>query len=254
MSRAYFGRIKVHQVVFSFFKLYRKRRILDAVAVDNPPVDIFSRGIWIDVLKFALEILTDRRLNLAAGIHAAEHALMSLMPQYVINMPDDVRTECKNALKEFAKQEMQRKRPVRLTFYDAKGGAGGRGIAAKVFEFIDLLIQQAVERVGACHCTEGCTECICDERCKEENMIMSKAGAEVILKSLIGIEVDVDALPMGDEEAVLAGVETVTFASEVTGRNGRRVTDKQFDLVDGLRVKREKEDDDIIAIKDEPED
>jgi DEAD/DEAH box helicase domain-containing protein len=81
MSRAYFGRIKVHQVVFSFFKLYQKRRILDAVAVDNPPVDIFSRGIWIDVLKFALEILTDRRLNLAAGIHAAEHALMSLMPR-----------------------------------------------------------------------------------------------------------------------------------------------------------------------------
>jgi DEAD/DEAH box helicase domain-containing protein len=166
-------------------------------------------------------------------------------------MPADVRTECKNALKEFAKREVQRKRPVRLTFYDAKGGAGGCGIAAKAFEFIDLLIQRAMERVGACQCTEGCTECICDERCKEKNMIMSKAGAEVILRSLIGIEIDVDALPMGDEEAVLAGVETVIFASEVMGRNGRRVTDKQFDLVDGLR---EKEDDDIIAIKDEPED
>jgi hypothetical protein len=38
------------------------------------------------------------------------------------------------------------------------------------------------------------------------------------------------------------------------GRNGRRVADKQFDLVDGLRVKREKEGDDIIVIRDEPED
>lgn len=119
--------------------------------------------------------LLDRRLNLAAGIHAAKHALMSLMPQYVISMPGDVRTECKNALKEFAKRETQRKRPARLTFYDAKGGAGGCGIAAKAFEFIDLLIQRAVERVGACHCTEGCTECICDERCKEKSMIMSKS-------------------------------------------------------------------------------
>jgi hypothetical protein len=73
------------------------------------------------------------------------------------------------------------------------------------------------------------------------------------LKSLIGIEIDVDALPMGDEGAVPAGVETVIFVSEVMGRNGRRVADKQFDLVDGLRVKRE-EDDDIIVIKDEPED
>lgn len=54
-------------------------------------------------------------------------------------------------------------------------------------------------------------------------MIMSKAGAEVILKSLVGIEIDVDALPMGDGEAVLAGVETVISASEVMGRNGKRV-------------------------------
>jgi DEAD/DEAH box helicase domain-containing protein len=107
------------------------------------------------VLKFALEILTDRRLNLAAGIHAAEHALMSLMPQYVISMPGDVWTECKNTLKEFAKRETQRKRPARLTFYDVKGRASRCGIAAKAFEFIDLLIQRAVERVGACHCTEG---------------------------------------------------------------------------------------------------
>jgi hypothetical protein len=76
----------------------------------------------------------------------------------------------------------------------------------------------------------------------------------VIVKRLIGIEIDVEALPMGDEEAVSAGVETVIFASEVMGRNGRRVVDKQFDLVDGLRVKREKEDYDIIVTKDEPED
>ena len=254
LSRAYFGRIKVHQVVFGFFKLDQKRRILDAVAVDNPPVDIFSRGMWIDVPKFALEILMEKRLNLAAGIHAAEHALMSLMPQYVISMPGDVRTECKNALKEFAKKETQRKRPARLTFYDAKGGAGGCGIAAKAFEFVDLLIQRAVERVLACHCEGGCTECICDERCKEKNMVMSKAGAEVILKSLIGIDIDVDALPMGEEEAVPAGVETVIFASEIMGKHGRRVLDKEYEFKDGKIIKSEKDDDDIIVIKDEPED
>jgi DEAD/DEAH box helicase domain-containing protein len=222
--------------------------------VDNPPVDIFSKGLWIDIPKFALEILTEKRLNLAAGIHAAEHALMSLMPQYVISMPGDVRTECKNALKEFAKRETKRKRPARLTFYDAKGGAGGCGIAAKAFEFVDLLIHRAVERVLACHCEGGCTECICDERCKEKNMIMSKAGAEVILKSLIGMEIDIDALPMGEDEAVPAGVETVVFATEVMGKNGRRVLDKEYEYRDGKVIKMERDDDDIIVIKDEPED
>lgn len=247
LTKAYFGRIKVHAVVFGFFKVDQKRRILDAVAVDNPPVIIFSRGLWLDVPKHALQILKDKRLNLAAGIHAAEHAVMSLMPQFVVSMPGDVRTECKNALKEFAKKETQRKRPARLTFYDAKGGATGSGIAAKAFEFIDMLLERAVQRVSACHCLEGCTECICDERCKEKNMIMSKAGAEVILKALLGMEIDVDALPEGDDERVPAGVETIVVATEVMGRNGQRVAERGF-------VKLEKSDDDCIVIKDEPDD
>ncbi|KIW99933.1 uncharacterized protein Z518_10861 [Rhinocladiella mackenziei CBS 650.93] len=246
-TKAYFGRIRVHALVFGFFKVDQKGRILDAVAVDNPPVIFFSKGLWLDVPMFALEILKEKRLNLAAAIHAAEHAVMSLMPQFVVSMPGDVRTECKNALKEFAKRETQRKRPARLTFYDAKGGAAGSGIAAKAFEFIDVLLERAVQRVSACHCLEGCTECICDERCKEKNMIMSKAGAEVILKSLLGMEIDVDALPEGEEERVPAGVETVVFAPEVMGRNGQRVVAKDF-------VKREKSDDDCIVIKDEPVD
>lgn len=247
LTKAYFGRIKVHAVVFGFFKVDQKGRILDAVAVDNPPIDIFSKGLWLDIPKFALQILKEKRLNLAAGIHAAEHAVMSLMPQFVVSMPGDVRTECKNALKEFAKKETQRKRPARLTFYDAKGGPAGSGIAAKAFEFIDLLLERAVQRVAGCHCLDGCTECICDERCKEMNTIMSKAGAEVILKSLIGMEIDVDALPEGEEERVPAGVETIVFATEVMGRDGRRIVEKEW-------MKREKDDDDCIVIKDEPDD
>lgn len=115
-------------------------------------------------------------------------------------MPGDVRTECKNvrfsslfqkgaswrtptdsltpqALKEFATKETSRKRPARLTFYDAKGGAGvsntayisilrqlfealganckmfqGSGISTKAFEFIDILLMRACDRVAACHC------------------------------------------------------------------------------------------------------
>ena len=44
LSRAYYGAIKIRAVVFGFFKIDKKRRILDAVQVDNPPIDIFSKG------------------------------------------------------------------------------------------------------------------------------------------------------------------------------------------------------------------
>ena len=44
LSRAFYGAIKIRAVVFGFFKVDKKRRILDAVQVDNPPIDIFSKG------------------------------------------------------------------------------------------------------------------------------------------------------------------------------------------------------------------
>ncbi|KAF4624193.1 hypothetical protein G7Y89_g13981 [Cudoniella acicularis] len=223
LSRAFYGTIKIQQNVYGYFKLDKKHRILDAVQVDNPPITLFSKGMWLDVPKQALDILQERRLNIAGAIHAAEHAVLSLMPNFVISIPGDVRTECKIGTKEFAKKESSRKRPARLTFYDAKGGASGSGISTKAFEFIDLLLKQAVRRVEACHCHEGCLECVTSEACKHANEVMSKAGSEVILKSLLNMEIDVDALPMGPEEMSPAGIETVVLAQPVLPRGGNRV-------------------------------
>lgn len=230
LSRAFFGAIKVQQNVYGYFKMDKKRRVLDAVHVDNPPIIIFSKGMWLDVPKRAIEILVERRLNVAGAIHAAEHAILSLMPNFVISMPGDVRTECKIGIKEFAKKETQRKRPARLTFYDAKGGVGGSGISTKAFEYIDLLLKQAVRRVEDCHCHEGCLECVASENCKHANEVMSKAGSEVILKTLLNMEIDIEALPMGPEEMSPAGIETVVLAEAVRPRAGR--------LVEVVEVKR----------------
>jgi DEAD/DEAH box helicase domain-containing protein len=231
LSRAFYGTIKIQQVVFGFFKVDKKRRILDAVQVDNPPIVIFSKGMWLDVPKHALEILVERKLNVAGAIHAAEHAVMSLMPNFVMSMPGDVRTECKNSLKEFAQKETSRKRPARLTFYDAKGGASGSGISTKAFEFVDLLLKQAVQRVETCQCHGGCLECVASEHCKDANEVMSKAGSEVILKSLLNMEIDVDALPMGPEEMSPSGIETVVLAKPVLPCSGK--------IVEVVEIKRE---------------
>ena len=236
LSRAFFGPIKIQQVVYGFFKVDKKRRILDAVQVDNPPIIRFSKGMWLDVPKAALEILVDRKLNVAAAIHAAEHAVLSLMPNFVVSMPGDVRTECKISIKEFAQKETMRKRPARLTFYDAKGGAGGSGISTKAFEFIDLLLKQAMRRVESCHCHEGCVECVASDLCKDANEVMSKAGCEIILKSLLGMEIDIESLPMGPEGLAPAGIETVVLAKEVLGK-GR---------IQEVEIRRE------IRIKNEP--
>ncbi|KAJ0374121.1 hypothetical protein COL26b_007676 [Colletotrichum chrysophilum] len=226
LSKAFYGTIKIQQNVYGFFKVDKKKRVLDAVHVDNPPVIRYGKGMWLDIPKKALQILADRRLHIAASIHAAEHAILSLMPNFVISLPGDVRTECKVALKEFAKKESQRKRPGRLTFYDAKGGASGSGISTKAFEHIDHLLQQALKRVEECYCESGCIECVASELCKE-NDVMSKAGSQVILKAILNMEIDVEALPMGPEEQCPAGLETVIVAQPVPpkDRNNLRLID-----------------------------
>ncbi|KAJ6013749.1 ATP-dependent helicase hrq1 [Penicillium herquei] len=251
--RAFFGSVQIHAVVYGFFKIDKRGRVLDAVAVDNPPIDILTKGMWLDVPSQAMEILKSHRLNIAAAIHAAEHAVLSLLPSFVISSPGDVRTECKVAKKELGRslrfanetsaserKELQkllqppaRQRPARLTFYDAKGGACGSGIASKAFEFIGLLLRRAVARIDACACLspQGCVECVCDERCKEMNVVMSKAGAGVILRCLLGWEVDVDALPWGEEVngetfgiggggELAGGLETVITPGEIPWKAG----------------------------------
>lgn len=254
--RAFFGAVQIHAVVYGFFKIDKRGRILDAVAVDNPPIDLLTKGMWLDVPSRAIEILESHRLNIAAAIHAAEHAVLSLLPSFVISSPGDVRTECKVAKKELgsglrranestsstkqSKQDLEKKlqppsrqRPARLTFYDAKGGSCGSGIASKAFEFIGLLLRRAVARIEACTCLspQGCVECVCDERCKEMNVVMSKAGAGVVLKCLLGWEVDIDELPWGENVVgddfgagcggeLAGGFETVVQAGEVPWKEG----------------------------------
>ncbi|KAH9877009.1 hypothetical protein IAQ61_002370 [Plenodomus lingam] len=258
--RAFYGPIKIVQVVYGFFKIDRKRRILDAVQVDNPPITLFSKGLWLDVPATAMQLLQSRRLNIAAGIHAAEHALLSLFPNFVISLPGDVRTECKVPEKEFLRKQSSRIRPARLTFYDARGGPGGTGVAAKAFEFIDVLLSQACERLRACACEQGCNECCNDDACAQHNLVMSKAGAGVILMCLLGREreIDVEALPWGEEEVQY---ETVGLAAPVRGVGGVDVGGRELvgeedakEEVDGSALLTRAKFSNGVWIKEEEED
>ena len=61
------------------------------------------------------------------------------------------------------------------------------------------------------------------------NLVMSKAGAGVVLRCLLGWEVDVDSLPWGEDCSgdescgggeLMGGLETVVEASEVPWKRG----------------------------------
>ncbi|EPS45963.1 hypothetical protein H072_50 [Dactylellina haptotyla CBS 200.50] len=221
--KAYFGVIKIQTVVFGYFKVDKRGRKLDACDVETPPIEILSKGMWLDVPKLAFDILKDKKYNIAASIHAAEHAILALLPNFVISSAGNVKTECKAPQKEFAKKESKRKRPGRLTFYDTKGGSrgAGSGITGKAFEFIDRLLKMALDRIEACPCQDGCPECVASENCKEANAVISKIGSVVVLKSLLNIAIDLDSIPEAQDEIAPAGIETVVVADEVAPRSSQ---------------------------------
>jgi DEAD/DEAH box helicase domain-containing protein len=218
---ACFGKIRHASYVFGFFKVDNRNRILDAVEVDCAPLVYESKGFWIDVPALALKVLKERQLCISGAIHGAEHAILSLFPNFISTVPGEVSTECKAPEKEYAGRQSSRKRPARLIFCDRSGGEQGCGLSLKAFEFVNELLDQAVSRVKTCNCEYGCPECVASTSCREHSEIISKSGAFVILSILAGQRVDVKSIPFGPEPNLLdIRVETVIPAVPVKTAKG----------------------------------
>ncbi|KAK9466727.1 hypothetical protein V1512DRAFT_164909 [Lipomyces arxii] len=260
---AYFGDIKVTTIVFGYFKIDARRQIIDAVDVSTtPPVVIDTKGFWIDVPQRAVALMNEKKLHFAGAIHAAEHAIISMTGAVVMSSTSDLRTECKAPEKEFASRESARKRPARLTFYDSSSGTSrsnryeadvsrglifGSGLSRKVFEFLEIIVQMAIERIESCECEFGCIECCASAVCSESSLVLSKPGALVILKSIMNEDIDLDTIPEGPEGNLPSRKKFIETIIPVVG-SVRMAPDVEF--VGVTQVSADKED--MFEIKVEP--
>ncbi|KAJ3186685.1 hypothetical protein HDU85_007505 [Gaertneriomyces sp. JEL0708] len=100
---AYYGELKVVTTVFGYFKINpRTKQRLEAVSgIENPPYIRTRYGFWLNVPDRTLQILQEQDLPVDASIHAASHAVLSLLPSCVMiptTGQTDLRTDCKNPL------------------------------------------------------------------------------------------------------------------------------------------------------------
>ncbi|AOW05461.1 P-loop containing nucleoside triphosphate hydrolase protein [Yarrowia lipolytica] len=205
-----FGNIRITTTVFGFFKLDKRDRILEAVEVDHPSFVINTKGFWIDIPQSTMKLIEAKKLSLAGAIHAAEHALINFFPRYVVCGPGDVRTECKAPEKEFAKRQSTRRRPSRLIFGDKVGGEGGSGLSQKAFQFVEEIVNNAVDGVNDCECDWGCHSCVAGAFCTENGLVLSKPGAQIILSKLVGRDIDWTKVKEGPEPNMPIA-ETITI-------------------------------------------
>ncbi|THH10272.1 hypothetical protein EW145_g1433 [Phellinidium pouzarii] len=184
--RAFYGRVELKTIVFGYFKL-RNNVILDTVDLEMPPFERRTTGFWVDIPKATLDILHRKAINAAEAIHSAEHALLNRFP-----MAADVKTECKVPVKEYIAADTKRKRPARLIFYDSAGTQGA--IAAKAFDHVSDLLHDAFEILESCGCSDGCANCIRSAYCKEGNVVSSKIGAQIVIRGILGLPIDIDEI------------------------------------------------------------
>ncbi|KAG6530731.1 hypothetical protein ZIOFF_004489 [Zingiber officinale] len=166
---------------FGFYRIWRSNnQIFDKDELSLPEFSFESEAVWICVSQSIKSSLEKQQLPFQPGLHAASHALLNVVPSYIMCNATDLATECVNPHEKRAFAE-------RLLLYDRH--PGGIGITKKISLFRELLTA-ALELVSTCNClsSSGCPNCIQALSCSEYNEVLHKDAAILILKSVIQAE------------------------------------------------------------------
>ena len=146
-------------------------------------VDLFVPDVVYDTVacsqrlpRLARALVQEKGHEFRDAVHAAAHAVMNILPLFLMCNPEDVGTECDN-------QYDTRYKPERLLIFDKY--PGGNGISCKIQPIFDQLIKEALNLVTSCQCEDGCTGCILSTVCSEYNACLSKQGAQIILQNAL---------------------------------------------------------------------
>ena len=129
------------------------------------------------VPQIAVSECTASGLDFREGLHAAQHALLAILPLYLLCNPKDVGADCDSPFGT-------RYRVERLLLYD-KQHAGGVGLCAQVAPMFRLLLERALELLSRCTCTHGCPSCVFHAECPSYNINLNKAAAMIVLRHVL---------------------------------------------------------------------
>ncbi|KAA0165480.1 hypothetical protein FNF31_01828 [Cafeteria roenbergensis] len=178
-GRTHFGRIQCIRRVFGYRKIWKKSgKLLDMCDVDMPPHEFVTHAMWADV-PLAVKLYLDAHgMDFIGGCHAASHALVAALPQFVLCDRSDLGMDCANPLAE-------RARPLRVMVYDNR--MGGIGVAAAAFQRARRMFRQALAILESCPCVPGCPSCCHDPACRGYNYVIDKPAAIIILRGVLGV-------------------------------------------------------------------
>ncbi len=173
----YLGEVEVTTTVVGFKKKAQfTEKIIGEETLDLPSQTFSTVALWFDMPPEAIACLDREKMDFAGGLHAAEHAAISMLPLFALCDRNDIGGVSTPLHPDTGKAQ--------VFIYDAY--PGGIGIAEKGFDMITQLWQATLRVIDECPCQEGCPSCIQSPKCGNNNKPLDKEAAKIILEGLLG--------------------------------------------------------------------
>jgi DEAD/DEAH box helicase domain-containing protein len=170
------GRIAVtEQVVGYQRKAIADGSVIDAAPLELPQTSFETEGVWFSPGAVLLEGI-ERMPTLVSALHAAEHALISLLPLFAMCDRWDIGGLSTNVHEQTG----------RPTVFVYEGHAGGVGITERGFDRFADWVADTARLLGRCPCRAGCPSCVQSPKCGNLNEYLDKAAARTLLERMAG--------------------------------------------------------------------
>jgi DEAD/DEAH box helicase domain-containing protein len=169
-----FGEIEVtEQVVGYERKTISGQERIELVPLDLPPTTFATEAVWYLPEPHHLAEL-DEMPKLLGTLHAAEHAMIALLPLWAMCDRWDIGGLSTNI-------HPQTGRPT-VFVYD--GHPGGVGITERGFDQFEGWTRDTAAMIRGCPCSDGCPSCVQSPKCGNLNEMLDKQGALTFLERL----------------------------------------------------------------------
>ncbi|MBU0509593.1 DEAD/DEAH box helicase [bacterium] len=176
-AAVHLGKVKVTETFHSFERRRTyTQELLSVEPLDFPPQSYVTDAVWVEIPKRLTDSLAEDDLHPMGGIHAVEHAAISLVPLFCLCDRNDVGGI------SFTRHPQLEGGAIFL--YD--GYPGGAGIANHVFHVFEDLLHRTLRVIADCGCEEGCPSCIQSPKCGSGNKPLDKRAAMRALQWLLG--------------------------------------------------------------------
>jgi len=174
--KVYLGEVEVTNTVVGFKKRAQfTEEVIGEEPLALPPQHFPTVAVWFDLPPEAIDRVNQEQLDLAGGLHATEHAAISMLPLFALCDRNDIGGVSTPLHPDTGRAQ--------IFIYDAY--PGGVGIAEKGFDLITELWQTTLRAIKECPCQEGCPSCIQSPKCGNNNEPLDKRAAQRLLEGLL---------------------------------------------------------------------